>query len=111
MARLFAALHVVFALFVVLGGLLVLRWPTLFWVHMLAIAWAAATLGLDLGCPLTIWEKACERRAGIEPYPEGFLSHYLGRPDLSPKQSQVFHVALSLGVVALNGFIYAFLRR
>ena len=111
MARLFAALHIAFALFVAFGGLLVLRWPWLLWAHMLAIVWASATLSLDLGCPLTIWEKACERRAGIEPYPEGFLAHHLARPNLSPQRSKVFHIALGIGAITINVVVYAFLRR
>ena len=36
------AAHFLFVLFVVLGGLLVLRWPRLAWVHLPAAAWGAA---------------------------------------------------------------------
>lgn len=103
-------MHVVFALFVVLGGLLVMRWHWLLWFHVLAVLWACATLSLDLGCPLTIWEKSCSRRAGVEPYQEGFVAHYLGRVNLSPRASQVFHIALGAGAVLLNVLIYGYAR-
>ncbi|MDB4914350.1 MAG: hypothetical protein JWM95_1994 [Gemmatimonadetes bacterium] len=111
LARTFAALHVVFALFVMLGGLLVLRWPWLLWLHILAILWAAATLSLDLGCPLTAWEKFCLRRSGIEPYEEGFVVHYLGRAHLTGKGSQLFHITLGVGAIVLNVIIYTFIKR
>jgi hypothetical protein len=110
LARFFATLHIAFALFVVFGGLLVLHWPRLFWFHIAAIVWAAATLSLDLGCPLTAWEKSFSRRAGIEPYPEGFVAHYLGRANLSPNGSKVFHIALGVGAISLNMIIYTFFR-
>src|SRR5207253_9123624 len=32
--------HFAFVLFVVFGGLLVLRWPKLAWIHLPAVAWA-----------------------------------------------------------------------
>jgi hypothetical protein len=33
--------HFAFVAFVVLGGLLLLRWPALAWIHLPAVAWAA----------------------------------------------------------------------
>jgi hypothetical protein len=109
-ARTLAALHGAFVLFVVFGGLLVLAWPSLLWLHLLAIAWAGATLTLDLGCVLTRWEKSLYRRSGREPYPEGFLLHFLQRPNMSPEVSRRFHTAIGVGVLVLNVVVYAFIR-
>jgi hypothetical protein len=41
LAELVVGFHVGFVLFVVLGGLLVLRWPRLAWVHLPAAVWGA----------------------------------------------------------------------
>lgn len=53
LARFIIAIHAAYVAFVVFGGLLVIRWPVLIWVHVTAVAWAFATLALDFGCPLT----------------------------------------------------------
>ncbi|HEX2723891.1 MAG TPA: DUF2784 domain-containing protein, partial [Gemmatimonadaceae bacterium] len=79
LARLVAALHTGYVVFVVLGSLLVLLWPSFLWIHLSAVTWAAATMFFDLGCPLTPWEKTFWRRGGREPYEEGFLQHHVLR--------------------------------
>src|SRR5437762_10066303 len=83
LARLVVLAHSAFVAFVVFGSLLVLRWPSLMWVHVAAVLWAAATLAFDLGCPLTPWEKTQWRLGGVEPYPEGFLQHHVLRARVS----------------------------
>ena len=57
-------LHLLFILFVLAGGLLVLRWPRLALLHLPAAAWGAAVELLHLYCPLTRWRTACVRRQG-----------------------------------------------
>ncbi len=106
LARTVAAVHVGYVLFVVLGSLLVLRWPGLLWLHLFAVLWAAATLALDLGCPLTPWEKSLWQRGGREPYEDGFLQHHVLRTMASPEQSRRNHIALGIGVLALNVVVY-----
>ena len=107
LARAVSGLHLVFALFVMLGGVLVLRWSSLLWVHVFAVLWAAATTIMDLGCPLTPWEKTAWRRGGREPYDEGFLQHYVMRRSTSSREeSRRQHIALGIGVVVFNVVVY-----
>jgi uncharacterized membrane protein len=103
-----ASVHVLYVLFVVLGSVLVLRWPFLLWVHVVAVLWAVATMTTDLGCALTSWEKSLWRRGGQEPYPEGFVQHYVLRMETSNEDTHRYHVALGVGVLALNVVVYAF---
>ena len=106
LARAVAALHSTFALFVVLGSLLVLRWPGFLWLHLLAVAWAAAVLTFDLPCPFTHWEKSLWRRGGREPYPEGFLQHHVLRSISSAEYSRRNHIAIGVGALVLNVLVY-----
>jgi hypothetical protein len=109
LAELVTAFHLSFALFVVLGGLLVLRWPWLAWIHLPAAAWGALGRFVDTCCFLTPLEKSLRRRAGGAAYEGGFLDHYiihracpagLGRRGLG---------ALGLAILAVNVAIYAYL--
>jgi hypothetical protein len=70
-------LHLAFILFVVLGGLLVLKWPRLALLHVPAVAWGATVELLHLICPLTPLENRLRRAAGEEGYSGGFIEHYL----------------------------------
>lgn len=106
LARVVVGMHVGYVLFVVLGGLLVLRWPALIWVHVPAVLWATATMVMDLFCPLTPWEKSLWRLGGREPYAEGFVQHHLLRTLASPEHARRNHVMLGLGVLVLNVVVY-----
>jgi hypothetical protein len=106
LARPLALLHVAYTAFVVLGSLAVLRWPSLLWLHVLAIAWAVATMTTDLGCVLTSWEKSLWRKGGLEPYAEGFLQHHVLRMVFPPEHEKRNHVLLGVLVLVLNAFVY-----
>lgn len=100
-------LHLGFVLFVVAGGLLVLRWPGLAWVHLPAAAWGTyAELTATL-CPLTPLENTLRRRAGEGGYEGSFVEHYL-MPLLYPAGLTAAHQRwIGIGVVALNLAVYA----
>ncbi|MEP6732622.1 MAG: DUF2784 domain-containing protein [bacterium] len=106
LARGIASVHIAYVVFVVFGSLMVLYWPRLLWVHLLAVLWAAATMTLDLGCPLTPWEKAFWLRGGREPYAEGFLQHHILRAFASPEHSRRNHTVLGVGVLVFNVAVY-----
>lgn len=111
LARLVAAVHVAYVVFVVLGALLVLVWPQLMWVHLAAVAWAFGTMVFDLGCPLTPWEKSAWIRGGRVPYEEGFLQHHVLRMKFDASKSRRNHTALGFFVVILNVVVYYFIFR
>lgn len=70
-------LHLAFILFVVVGGLLVLRWQWLMLLHLPAVAWGVVVEWLHLYCPLTPLENALRERAGEQGYGGDFVEHYL----------------------------------
>jgi hypothetical protein len=99
-------LHGLFVLFVVAGGLLVLRWPALAWVHLPAAAWGALIEFAGFTCPLTPIEKAWRRAAGGQPYEGGFVEHYVTAWLYPAGLTRPTQIALGTIVLALNGWIY-----
>lgn len=98
--------HFAFVLFVVLGGLLVLRWPKLAWIHLPAVAWAAFAEFSGSICPLTPLEVALRRSAGDAGYAGDFIEHYvvsLLYPDGLTREMQTVLGAI---VVGLNVVFY-----
>lgn len=70
-------LHFAFTLFVVLGGLLVLRFPRLAWLHVPAAAWGVLIELNGWLCPLTTIENRLRRAAGEAGYAGSFVEQYL----------------------------------
>jgi len=98
--------HLLFILFVLFGGLLVLRWRWLAWLHLPTAAWGVIVEMLHLQCPLTPLENSLRQAAGQAGYSAGFVEHYL-MPIIYPAgltpQVQWWLAAL---VLLLNGLIY-----
>jgi hypothetical protein len=76
-------LHLGFVLFVVLGGLLVLRRPKLAWLHIPAAIWGVLIEYTGWICPLTPLEISFRARGGQPGYGGGFIQHYI-QPVLYP---------------------------
>lgn len=70
-------LHGLFIVFAVAGGLLVLRWPRLAWLHLPAAVWGVLVELNHWMCPLTPLENRLRRAAGEAGYDGGFIEHYL----------------------------------
>jgi hypothetical protein len=104
-------LHALFTLFSAFGGLLVLRWQRLAWLHLPALAWG---LWIELShhaCPLTRLEKALRADAGEAGYPGGFIKHYL-IPLIYPPGLKPWHqIAIAVFLLVLNAAVYALVLR
>jgi hypothetical protein len=99
-------LHVVFVAFVVLGGLLVFRWPRLAWVHVPAAAWGAWVEFAGIVCPLTPLENWFRARGGQAAYTSDFIEHYL-MPVLYPASlSRDVQWVLGGIVLVVNATVY-----
>jgi Protein of Unknown function (DUF2784) len=111
LADLVVALHFAFVLFVVLGGLLVLRWPRLAYLHVPAAVWGVLIEFAGWICPLTPLEKTLRESAGSAGYEGGFIEHYI-LPVLYPS-ALTRNIQLLLGTIVLvvNLSVYAYLVR
>lgn len=100
-------LHFLFIVFAVGGGLLVLKWPRLAWLHLPAVMWAAITVSMGLICPLTPLEIWLRQQAGVDPYEGGFISHYLVPLIYPPGLTAEIQWLLGSGLLIINFLIYA----
>jgi len=107
LADLVLTLHLGFVVFAVAGGLLVLRWPRLAWVHLPAAAWGVAIELFGWTCPLTPLENELRRAAGAGAYTGGFVEHYLVPVVYPPGLTRTVQVALGVGLAAGNAGVYA----
>jgi hypothetical protein len=111
LATLVVTLHFTFVLFVVLGGLLVLRWPWLAYAHLPAALWGAWIEFAGWVCPLTPLEQSLRLKAGEQGYSGSFIEHYV-LPLLYPSAlTPTIQVALGIIVIAVNLGIYGYLIR
>ena len=111
LADLVVGLHLAFVVFVVLGGLLVLRWRRLVWLHLPVALYGVLIEWVGWVCPLTPLENSLRQRAGGAGYSGGFVEHYI-LPLLYPGQlTDAVQIALGGVVVVANAVIYAFVWR
>ena len=111
LADLVVLVHFCFVLFVILGGMLVLRWKMVAWVHLPAATWGAIVEFMGWICPLTPLEIWLRVMAGQSGYQTGFIAHYL-LPVLYPANlTRDTQIWLGVLVLCLNLAIYGWLVR
>ncbi len=111
LADLTVLLHAAFILFAVFGGLLVLRWPRIAWLHLPVVLWAAFIEFSGRICPLTPLENHYRELAGESGYSGDFIEHYV-LPVIYPVGlTRNIQFWLGLGVVAVNVVAYALALR
>jgi hypothetical protein len=111
-ADLVVVVHAAFVVFVILGSLVVARWPRMAWLHLPAVAWGVVIELAGWICPLTPLENYLRERAGSSAYQGDFIEHYLV-PVLYPAQltrmRQTWFGALAI-IVNLCVYIYVIRR-
>lgn len=103
--------HGAFLLFVVFGGLLVLRWWWMALLHAPAAVWGVLVEAAGWMCPLTPLEVGLRIAAGEAGYGGGFVAHYL-LPAIYPAGlTRSIQFALAAFVLAVNAAVYAAVLR
>ncbi|SOY52958.1 DUF2784 domain-containing protein [Cupriavidus taiwanensis] len=107
LADLVVVAHALFIVFVVAGGLLVLRWRRAAWVHLPAAVWGVLIEWAGGICPLTPLENSLRQAAGQAGYSGGFVERYL-LPLIYPAGlTPTVQLWLGLVVLVVNVAIYA----
>lgn len=70
-------IHFGFVVFVVIGGLLALRWPRALWLHVPSVIYSIWIITFSINCPLTSIERDLRDRAGEGRYEESFIERYV----------------------------------
>lgn len=99
-------LHLVFILFVSVGGLLVLRWPKLAWIHLPAVTWGTLIELTGWICPLTPLENRLRAAAGGPAYTGGFIDRYIAPIVYPAGLTRGMQLGLAVAVVAVNLAFY-----
>ncbi|MGD0841121.1 MAG: DUF2784 domain-containing protein [Candidatus Acidiferrales bacterium] len=106
------ALHLAWCAWVVFGWLFTRGRRLLRWAHIVSLFYSILIEVAPLNCPLTVAEQWCESRAGITPYTQPFLVHYL-EATIYPNVPLIVLVptAVALCLFLLGVYIRRFLRR
>jgi Protein of Unknown function (DUF2784) len=104
-------LHAAFALFVVTGGFLVLRWRALMWLHIPAALWGVAVEFGGWICPLTPLENRLRAAAGEAPYSGDFIMHYVSAALYPVSLTRTTQVVLGVFALAINAIAYGLVWR
>ena len=111
LADLVLIVHLAFVLFVALGGLLVLRFPRLAWVHVPVALYGALIEFVGFICPLTPLENWLRRRGGEAGYEGGFIEHYITAALYPAGLTREIQIAIGIGVLVLNALVYTVVAR
>ena len=107
LADMVLALHLLFIVYVVVGAVLLWRWPRSVWLHLPAVLWGVFVEFSGADCPLTPLENRLRQAAGEQGYGGSFVAHYLLPliyPDALTRDLQWL---LGAGLVLVNGLLYA----
>ena len=98
--------HGTFLIFVVLGGLLILRWQRAAWVHVPCALWGAWVAFAGWICPLTPLEVDLRMRAGEAGYTGGFIERYVTSAIYPQGLTREIQIGLGAAVIAVNVAVY-----
>jgi hypothetical protein len=99
-------LHLSFIVFAVFGGLFVIQWRKVVWLHLPAVVWAAWIEFSGGICPLTYLENWLLVKSGSGGYHGDFIANYI-MPIVYPANlTRKIQVTLAISVIIINLLIY-----
>jgi hypothetical protein len=107
LADIVVLLHLLFILFVIFGGLLVLWKGRLAWLHIPLMVWGAIVNLIPADCPLTPLEKKLRLSAGDGGYEESFINHYITPLVYPPGLTADNVLYFSTALLSWNLLLYA----
>ncbi len=112
LATVVVAVHLVWILWVILGWLFTRRRPWLRTLHILSLIYSILVESFPFPCPLTLAEDWCARHAGLTPFRQTFLIHFLSElvyPNVS--QTLITWTAVPVCILIMGIYVVRFRRR
>ncbi|HET9530806.1 MAG TPA: DUF2784 domain-containing protein [Blastocatellia bacterium] len=102
-------LHLAFVLFVLFGGLLVLKWKRCALIHIPAFFWGALIEFTGWICPLTPLENWLRQKGGERGYSDGFIEHYIVALLYPASLSRRLQITFGILVLIVNLGVYGYI--
>jgi hypothetical protein len=109
LADLVLVTHLAFAVFTVVGGLLVLRRRSLLWLHLASVFWGVVIQWANWTCPLTPLESYLREMGGEVGYRGGFIEHYVSMILYPENLTIELRYLLGTVLIVVNLMIYGYL--
>jgi len=106
LADLVLIVHTLFIIFVLFGGLIVLKWHKVMWIHIPCALWGAIIEFLGWVCPLTYLEIYFHEIYNANSYENSFIQHYLLPVIYPPRLTTDIQFLLGVIVIVINLIIY-----
>lgn len=106
LADLVLLLHFAFVAFAAFGGLLVLRYPKVLWIHLPAFVWGVIVQWANWICPLTPLEIHLRHLGGQQGYAGGFVEHFVAKVLYPENLTLELRYVLGLLLIVFNAAVY-----
>ena len=106
LADLVLVVHALFIVFVIFGGLIVLKWHKALWIHIPCALWGVLIEFFGWICPLTYLENYFRVIGKGNSYESSFIQHYLLPIIYPPGLTTDIQILLGVIVIVLNLIIY-----
>ncbi|MFN4241988.1 MAG: DUF2784 domain-containing protein [Tepidisphaerales bacterium] len=106
-AHLVMVAHFAFVAFVLLGGVIGVRWRNVLVWHVPIFAYAVVIQAVRFPCPLTLLEKDLRLLAGLPNYAGGFIGHYIEPYVAALGLPPVVYDHMGYWTVGFNAALYA----
>jgi len=106
LADLVLIVHTLFIIFAVFGGLIVLKWYKVMWLHIPCALWGALIEFFGWICPLTYLENYLREIGNGNYHESSFIQHYLLPVIYPPGLTTDIQILLGTIVIIINLIVY-----
>ena len=103
--------HLIFILFVVFGGLILLIFPKIIYMHLPALLWGIYIELTNSVCPLTYLENWFLYKGELSTYSNDFINNYLFTIIYPEGLTPEIQIYLGISLIVINILIYGLIYK